>query len=113
MLQVHVVAAALGDWPISVEVGREGGNTYLDVVLYSGQEKEIAFPDLEEAFALFGLNMYAQSAREKPQIAIRYRRAGDRLEAAWDIGPEELALNMCRKPGPIQRLHSLAPTRGG
>ena len=108
-----MAAAALGDWPLSFEAGRIGGNACLELALYSGQEREIAFAELEEAFALFGLSMRAGDAEGSPPIDIRWQRADDRLEAAWDIGGEELELAMYRKPGPIQCLHSLAPARGG
>ena len=112
-MDLVVPMAVFDDYPARGEVSRQGDHWYLDVVLYQGEEQAIHFGDIKEAAILLALNLRPQGSLPRA-MDVRYEVVDGVLKAQWALHQgETLALEMFLQPGTRERLHSLAPTRGG
>jgi len=60
----QIAHAVFGDYPISIETSRSDKTTGIDIILYSGPEKEINFAQISEAAIIFALSI------SSPQVPI-------------------------------------------
>ena len=112
-LELAIPYAKLGEYPARSEVSRERDRLFLDVILYQGEEREIYFGELNDANVLLALRLRPKAGKNPPAMAVSHELAGDRLRAQWKLGRQDtLAIEMFRKPGKRELIHSLAPTRG-
>ena len=89
-----VAHAIFGDFPITMHTSRDGNKAWIDIILYSGPEKQIDFSEIDEAAVIFALsiNPVSQKQPTKPHFEMSINQKSSLITAA------------CRRPGKPQML---------
>ena len=117
-LNLCVPYASFGDFVIRTETGGDEEATWLDIVLYHGEEREISFRELKEAVFLIGLRMrpFPREGRREDisPRALTPERDGDNLRMTWKRrkGPT-LCLRIAAAPETENALRSSVSARIG
>ena len=108
-----VAHAVFGDLPIKTETGRDGRSAWLDIILYSGPEKQIDFRKIPEAAVIFALsiNTANQKRPAKPRFDVGIYNIELFITANWDRTPYPnifLAVPVTPLPSGRQKADTLA-----
>ncbi len=71
-----VHAAGFGDLPTEIEIGRDAGGAWIDVVLYHSVQRAFDLREIDEAQVVFTLSMIASSVLSSPDPTVYPAMAG-------------------------------------
>ncbi len=99
-MNIHLVilGCSFGDYPIRFEQGANEENTWIDLVYYSGEEKEIDFSTLSRAFITFIMRFQSGEPAVLIKNGYMMKIKQDKLNASWNTGQCLLALTLPSKP---------------
>lgn len=102
---INFPSGMFGEFPLKLEVGGDDKNRWIDLVLYSGEEREICFRDVEKAFII--LNMCIASNEEEISsrlVNVHVEEKGSKSFVKWSVDGDLLKLVVDIKPDSVSSL---------
>jgi len=110
----NVPYAVFGDNPIKFETGRKSGTAWIDLILYSGQQRQINFAEIDKAAVIFVLSLNASDQKQngKPLSNVRVSQMQTLITAKWDRLPNpEMSLRVPARPLPSGKQKATASAK--
>lgn len=76
------VATVMGDWQIRTEFHKEAGHLFFDIILYSGEEREIHLLEFERAFSILAFSIQ-EAVKPELEFAVQWKETNQLLHAEW------------------------------
>jgi len=97
-ISLSIPHAVFSTYPITMETGRTGNSTYIDIILYSGEQKHINFAKMNEAAVIFVLSVSNQETLiSNRQLSIVNHQSS--VVAGWSRpGHSHMSLSVPTKP---------------
>ncbi len=110
----NVPYAVFGDNPIKFETGRKSDTAWIDLILYSGQQRQINFAEINKAGIIFLLSLKASDQKQngKPLSDVRVSQMETLITAKWDRLPNpEMSLRAPARPLPSGKQKATASAK--
>ena len=116
-LSFYLAECSFGAFAPKCEIGGESGKTWFDVVLYSGELRELDFTSMNEAYAVFVLWMTQTSVqfnmpsviKERGHVRSRWETDGVQLENITRVRPDKFC---CMLSDSVQLINGKAIEEG-
>jgi len=93
-IEFTIPYAVFDDYPIKFETARKSGEAFIDIILYSGPQRQINFNKISEAAVIFTLSLNPQSKIADPNSKSSIVNSKSILSASW----RNLSLTIPTKP---------------
>jgi hypothetical protein len=105
-LNVSVPYCSFGDNEIKYEIIQREDNVFIDIVLYSGENKDICFTELEEAVCCIAIELASKEEEECINIKdIVLEKKEEILKATWTTNSETLNIEASTKAATFAQLY--------
>ena len=110
----NVPYAVFGDNPIKFQSGRKSGTAWIEMLLYSGQKRQINFAEINKAAGIFLLSLNASDQKQnvKPLFDVLVNQMETLITAKWDrLANPEMSLRVPARPLPSGKQKATASAK--